>query len=503
MTSYSVRCSLERYLTVKFNLQVQNDGRFEIGHFSVTRDQVKEVKEEPVQNATQDLDQKIASVKKVWEEPSPSIEPHDARSNASAVFPDSSQTQSPPRPVMNPSLAPGYKMQAKQVAVAYPMTSSANHMTPSPPVMQPSQISSPPLDPLRQSMMGYPSHAQTPPAHMYNAQAANFYQQFGNMYQFTGQQNTMNAFSHVLNQGFPNMMAQQTGQYPNDYNIRTQFQMQQMKEGQMQQQQQNSMSNQMHQNNSYFANPNHSFYQQPMQQQQGQYGMTSHQANQSYRPQQPMLPRSGTVDTTNGSSNVLRSNNQVAPGNNMYNTQAEVFQKLLLQHQQQAMAASQAATAIVGRGQGNKIPSGPNQVAPVYNSQNFQQQQQQRPMQMHTPMASMQRPLGPQSAGLPMQATHTMGMMQQQQQQMSYPQPIQRPSPAGPSSSMTAQYLNKGSSNHKSLPKGVVPGQNLSSQDREKMREDALRATSAFFASTRDPTSGVDGSGSEQPSSLE
>ena len=432
----------------------------------------------------------------MWEDtPTIPIEPLEPRSSAPTVFPDSSQSKSPPRPLMNPSLAPGYKAQTKQIAVTYPMTSSAN-MTPSPPVMPPTQISSPPLDSLRQTMMGYPGHVSTPPSHMYNTQAANFYQQFGqHMYPFSGHQSAMNhAFSHVLNQGYPNMVSQPSSQYQNDYRNSVQFQMQ-MKEGQMQQQQ-NTMPNSLHQNNFFPQNP--SFYQNSLLQQQAhQYGMSGHnQSAQQYRPQQPVLPRNQSVDPANGSSNV-RNNSQTTTSNNSLYNSAEVFQKLFLQHQQQAM--TQAATAIVGRGQGSKMPQAPNQVTSSYNSQNFQQ----RPMQMHPSMAAMQRPMIPQT-GLPMQASQTMGMNVQPTSHMSFPQPIQRPTPAGPSPNMTAQYLthaNKGST-QKGIPasKGGVPGQNMSSQEAAKMRQDAIRQTQSFFASTRDP-SAIDQS--SEPTSLE
>ena len=556
--------------------QVQNT-RFEVGHFDASQE--ASLKEEYKRESAQDLDQKIASVKKVWEDPVPqsmteheqamfsesknqslvpgyesknqslvpgyesknqSLVPGYESKNQSLVPGYESKNQSlvpgyesksPPRQsVVNPSLAPGYKsIQPKQVAVAYPMTSSAN-MTPSPPVLQPSQINSPPLDPLRHSFMGYPTHVSTPPGgHLYNTPAANFYQQFGqHMYPFSAHQNPMtHAFSNVLNQGFPNMIT--PNHYQNPVQNPVQYQMQQMKtaegggnpmyqmqqmktaEGggnpmyQMQQMKTaevggNPMANSLSQN-SYFQHQNHSFYQQPaatmhqqqpaasMHQQQS-YGV-GHQSGQQYRQPQPVsMPRNPSLDTSNGSSNVMRMNNQIPSGNTLYNTtSAEVFQKLFLQHQ----AMSQAATAIVGRGRGNakvsQTPSG--QVGNQYNAQqNFQQQ---RPMQMQrSTMPS------PSSAGVPHQQSMA-GMNTNQMPSSSFPQPIQRPTPAGPSVGMTAQYSQKGPGSK--MSNRAVSGQNVSI-DAAKQREDAIRSTEFFFASTRDPST-VDGKSSSEPTSLE
>lgn len=331
------------------------------------------------QLAAQDLEIKMASVKKVWDNSTPVLEKGDDSMTNS--YNEPLRTNSPTvRTVVVEATKPSYSTSDHMSKVAsgnvgYPPRVGSGHqsmaMSNSTPCAMNQQISSPPLESLRQHAMnqyvtGHPTISSPPAQKMFNTQqqvtnhqVANIYQHFASHQQMNVDQSLHSQLAHHYAQTAVNpnqyqapLLAHQSnpshgyvtgqpGQHSTDYRVNPAALPQNVAASQL-------MKSQFMPNLHALQTASNSFYsaanQQaatgyyptqttPQMQQQAAYGFSSQPAmnlasnlaaqQNQYRTHQqiPQMARPSSVDNTVGSSQ-MRSQvqGQMMPGNNVYSS---------------------------------------------------------------------------------------------------------------------------------------------------------------------------------------
>jgi hypothetical protein len=237
-------------------------------------------------------------------------------------------------------------------------------------------------------------------------------------------------------------------------------------------------------------------------QQQAAYGFSAQPAmniqQNQYRNMQMPVARPNSVDNTVGSSQ-MRSQQQVqqqpmmAQASNVYSSGGNGMNHDLKymqgsqQQQQQAVANfarnMQANKNFQSAGYNMQQPQQQQNIAPQGQKYVSQQQQPRQPLlyQGHMPNAMPQ----------PVQRPITGHGAMNQQQSLSYPQPIQRPNHSNAAAGMN--YATQQKPQHASMGQSGGGGPKaLSAEEREKQKQDAVRQTQSFFASSK-PSGGADG----------
>ncbi|KAI1289969.1 hypothetical protein HDE_07994 [Halotydeus destructor] len=526
---------------------------------------------------THDLEMRMASVKRVWDNSTVDSAATDDKAALNLAMSSSYPSEptnslSPPRTVTAPSLTPGHgakvaysgvdvmtKMPNKPL-VQYPAAHQGLMSSNSPPVATNHQMSSPPIDAMRQlNAYVQGGNGSNQQGQLYGSQGSVGAQAQPQpaLYQHFGQQLDHGLHPHLMstmfaqtapvnaNHGYASHMMQQNNhtsmylrsqpavQAPNDYRANAAALQQNLAASQLRsqfQQMQGALHAMQTQNAAAYYSQNAAaaagqtatgFYQTPgtpMQQQQATvaaagYGYST-PANpsaiqQAYRAVQQQMPTAShpanVVDSSNGSSAMRSLQGQLLP-NSGYQTQAHLTDYKYLQQSQQMVSNAQRAIGNQAKNYSYAMPAASLQqqqqmtaAVQKFHSQQQQQQQQQQQAVARQPLlyphmanhqmvnGANQRPI---TGGVP----HAIP----QQQMAAYPQPIQRPNQT---MVQQGQYISAPNQQPKPIAKPpqmaqAAPvmaatnpntGRAITSQQKSKMREDALKQTQSFFAQSKRP----------------